>query len=364
MRTDALRRSMHEALALKGPRLSVVIVAYNSKADLEACLRSLARQDVSHEVIVVDNNSSDGTAEWVRRHHPRVRVLRLPGNIGFAAGTNAGLRAARGRYLLALNPDTRVHRGALRELLRVARQHPRAFINPKLLLPQGTINTCGNQMHYTGITTCIGLGEASATYRGTFRPPALSGAAVLAHRDAWQDVGGFDERFFLYMEDADLSLRARLRGYELLCACEAEVTHRYDLKMSAQKMYFLERNRLLMLFTAFERRTLRHMMGGLVLTELATWAYAALKGPAYIGARRRGYTWLWQHRRETHEVRALQQSKRQVSDRDLIACMTSALPLDQLIGTSLIGNAIGTIVRQAYECVHPMGRTASASCSR
>jgi GT2 family glycosyltransferase len=352
---------MQEAMDTTTPLLSVVIVAYNSKDDLETCLPSLARQDIPHEVIVVDNNSSDETAEWIRLHYPRARVLPLPDNIGFAAGTNVGLRSARGRYALALNPDTEVRRGALRELLHVAQQHPRSFINPKLLLPEGTINTCGNQMHYTGITTCIGLGEDSATYRGMFRPPALSGAAVLAHRDAWQDVGGFDERFFLYMEDADLSLRARLRGYELLCACEAEVTHRYDLKMSAQKMYYLERNRLLMLFTAFERRTLRRMIGGLVLTELATWAYAALKGPSYIGARRRGYVWLWQHRHESRNVRASRQAQRQASDSELIVRMTSTLPLDQLIGSSRVRHAVGTIVRQAYDFVHPIGRRVRAT---
>jgi GT2 family glycosyltransferase len=336
-----------------GPLVSIVIVAFNSKADLERCLPTLATQDVEHEIILVDNCSTDGTFEWLQRSYPQVRVMALGGNLGYAAGNNHGIQAARGRYVLVLNPDTMVHPEAITELVRVAESCPRAFVTAKLIQPDGSLNACGNQMHYTGITTCTGRGQNPVEYRGVRPSFLLSGAAILAPKVAWLDVGAFDEHFFLYMEDADLSLRAQLKGYTLLCAANAVMTHRYSLNMSARKFYYLERNRLLTLVKIYDSRTLRKMALGLFLTELATWAYALFKGRPYLVARWRGYIWLWQHRQIWWQARRQVQATRQISDARLVSQMTESLPYQQLIGWPWVTHVLRQVTTPFYRLARP-----------
>lgn len=107
------------------------------------------------------------------------------------------------------------------------------------------VNACGNEMHYTGITSCRGLGMPTEAFTGLHEVPLVSGAAFIARRGLLNNLGQFDELFFMYHEDTDVSLRARSRGHRILCAASAVVTHHYELQMSPTKFYYLERNRLL-----------------------------------------------------------------------------------------------------------------------
>lgn len=333
---------------MAAPILSVVIVTHNSRVALPGCLSTLATQEIEHEIIVVDNASRDGLPEWLRERYAGIRVLMLSENRGFGVGANRGIRAATGRYVLVLNPDTAVEPGALQEMLRVAEAHPRSFINPKLLQSDGSINACGNQMHYTGITTCVGLGTDRVRYRGVIQLSLLSGAAILGARSDWLDVGGFDENFFLYMEDADLSLRLRLEGYDLLCAADASITHHYELKMSPRKFGLLERNRLLTVFKSYGGRTLVRLAPALCLTELATWCYALMRGPRYLAARWHGYRWLWRHRQDWRRDRARIQANRRVADSRLIGSMTASLPFEQLIQHRAAARILGRLTTPLY----------------
>jgi GT2 family glycosyltransferase len=253
---------------------------------------------------------------------------------------------------MILNPDTDLHDGALSALLDAVRAHPDALITPKLLNPDGSVNACGNEMHYTGITTCRGIGEPADTYAETHPAPLISGAAFIARRALLAELGGFDARYFMYHEDADLSLRARSRGYRVLCAADAVVTHHYDLQMSPSKLYFLERNRLLTLLKNLEGRTLLRLGFPLLLTELATWAFALSRGPAYLGARARGYLWLWRERRAWTNERSQVQAQRRVPDAQLLAFTTAELPLDQLTSPRL-ARLLGAITRPVYRWFQP-----------
>lgn len=338
------------------PLVSIVIVAYNSRRYLERCLPSIEAQGVSHEVIVVDNASDDGVAAWLFEAYPDVRVIESPTNLGYAGAANRGAEAALGRYILVLNPDTVLHAGSLTQMPRVAREHPGSFINPKLVQPDGTLNACGNRMHYTGITTCIGLDADPDAYHGVLPIPILSGAAILTERDTWLAVGGFDESLFLYMEDSDLSLRARLLGHELLCAADAVVTHDYTLKMSPAKLYYLERNRLLTLLKIYQPQTLSRLAPAILLTEAATWLYAAIKGPAYVAARGRGYIWLWNHRAEWLASRQAIQETRREPDGSLLAEMSVALPMRALLGPSKGAALLERLSEHVYRRILPVAR--------
>ncbi len=333
------------------PLLSVIIVTYNSREHLERCLPTLVCTEASHEIVVVDNGSQDGTLAWLAQGYPGVRVLESGFNAGYAEGNNIGAAAARGDYLLILNPDTRVTPGAVDGLLAVCMQRPGTVVTPKLLRPDGTINACGTSMHFSGIASCNGLGHGAEAYGGTFSTLLVSGAAFLLERAAWDDVGGFDPAFFMYMEDVDISIRFWLRGYSVLCAAEAVVYHDYHLKLDARKFYFLERNRLVMLAKLYENETLRRLWPGLLMAEIATLAYAIQKGPGFLWARIKGYGWLFGHAKKLMMARQATRSSRVISDQSLLALMKPHLPYQDLT-TPQMANLLSLLTTPIFRTVH------------
>lgn len=340
------------------PALSIVIVSYNSRDDLERCLPTIERQDFKdYEIIVVDNAQGDGTSQWLKRRYPSVTVIPNEANTGYAGGNNLGIRHATGEHVLILNPDTELHDGALATMVHAVREHPDALVTPKLLNPDGTVNACGNEMHYTGITSCRGMGMASEAFAGLQPAPLVSGAAFIVRRDLLHDLGAFDERFFMYHEDTDLSLRARSRGHRILCIADAVVTHHYELQMSPTKLYYLERNRLLTLLNNLEAQTLIRLGLPLLLTELATWIFALLSGPHYLLARARGYAWLWRERRAWTTARATAQARRSVADAILLAVSTPDLPFEQLTNPQ-IGRLLSAVTSPVFRLLRPRLATA------
>ena len=334
--------------------LSVVLVSHHSRDDLARCLPSLERQGIPDlDVLVVDNAPGDGTAAWLAQRHPHVRVVRSASNGGYAGGNDLGLQHARGTWTAILNPDTEAHDGALAELLRVAREHPDALVTAKLLNPDGTVNACGNVMHPTGITVCRALGEPAENHAGVQEVPAISGAAFLARTETLRELGGFDESYFMYLEDVDLSLRARARGHPVLCAADAVITHHYDLGMRPEKFYLLERNRWLTLLKNYQRATLWRLAPALALTELATLAFALLRGPAYLGARLRASAWLWRERDAWRAARHSAQATRRVDDGAILASAPTALPFDQLVASGRTARWLDALTQPLYRLLVP-----------
>lgn len=335
------------------PELSILIVSYKSRTDLARCLPTIYAQDYTHfEIVVVDNHGNDGVAGFIHNYYPDIRFIRNSANTGYAGGNNLGLQHVNTPYLLLLNPDTELRPGCLRLLMNTTQAHPNALITPKLLNPDGlTINTCGNQMHYTGITTCRGLNEPSEAYRGLQPVTLLSGAAFVAPTDVLRQLRGFDEGYFMYFEDTDLSLRARLLGYRLFCQADAEIVHHYTLNMNAEKFYYLERNRLLTLGKVLSKKTLLSLIPALLVTEAATWAYA-LRGWSYLRARLRGYADLWQQRHATRQARQQVQATRQINDRMLLEATQTTLPLTQVAGGTA-GKAIGRVTEWIFRMLRP-----------
>ena len=312
-------------------KLSVVIVAYNSRLHLERCLPRLEDLEMDHEIIIVDNGSTDGTLSWLGKHHLPVRVIRSMENGGYALGNNLGVQAARGEYILLLNPDTEAYPGAIDVMLQVAQDNPDAAVTPKVMTAEGKINACGSGMHYTGITTCNGIGESPDSYHGVFDVLLLSGAACLIPRSMWDQLGGFDAEFFMYMEDVELSLRMRMQGFRILCAADAIIVHHYDFAMNERKFYYLERNRLIMLIKCYQLRTVKKLFFAFLLTELATWSFAILKGRKYVWARMQGYRWILRNVKYLARGRRREQQARQVSDSVLLSQMDHELKFGQLV---------------------------------
>jgi GT2 family glycosyltransferase len=335
------------------PELSIVLVSYNSLSDLQRCLPTIAAQKTgfSYETIVVDNHGKDGVRDWIQEAYPQIRYSQNPVNSGYAGGNNLGLKQAFGRWTLFLNPDTELLPDCLEQLRKTAHEFPNAFITPKLLNADGTINACGNVMHYTGITTCRALNEPSAAYTGLEAVPLLSGAAFLAPTVAARRLGGFDETYFMYFEDTDLSLRARLAGFSLLCDARASIVHHYKLGMNPVKFYHLERNRLLTFFKIFSRKTLLQLLPALLITEGMTWAYS-LRGWAYFRARFRTYFWLWENRSTWLKNRRAIQQNRRITDEIILKDCRSSLPFEQLAGPAP-GRFLNAVTQPLFRLLRP-----------
>lgn len=200
------------------PEVTIVVLSYDGRELLEVVLPTLARQTFpSFSVLVVDNGSSDGSAEYLEREWPQVEILRLPENIGVAAALNRGVEAARSEFVALLNNDIELEPDWLAELVAALRSHPEAGSATGKMLNfhrRDRLDGAGDVVMWSGAATRRGFETPD---EGQFdRPEAVFGAcggAALYRRVAFDAVGPFDEDFFAYMEDVDWSFRAQLAGF-------------------------------------------------------------------------------------------------------------------------------------------------------
>jgi len=333
----------------KAPIASVIIVNYNGREHVGACLHSLLKGGRQrYEVILVDNASTDGSAEYVERAFPQVKVIRNEVNRGFGHGGNVGARWARGKYLAFLNPDTVVEPGWLEALIAALEADPQAgLVTSKILLMSDPkrLNTCGNEVHCTGLTLCRGMGMTHDKFADLTEVSAVSGAAFAIRRDLFEALGGFDETFFLYMEDTDLSWRARLAGYRCLYVPQSIVHHDYRLRFGPHKTFLQERNRYLMLLKSLRWRTLP-LLPALLLAEVVTWGFVLLRERRHLTNKLRAYAWIVGHWGQIMESRRRTQELRRARDNDLMARCTYRLAFEQTGG--------GFIARLAHVVFDPL----------
>jgi GT2 family glycosyltransferase len=224
---------------MEAPDLTVIVVAYRSAAHLPTCLEALgvAAHGLTRETVVVDNASGDGTLELVRRQAPEARLILNDTNRGFAAAVNQAARAARGRHLLLLNPDARPLPGCLSHLVaELDAQGDVALAGPQLVDPDGTLQPSAwlapglltvayDALLLYNLMPRSRLRLVSAPGREPIDVECLSGACLLVRRAAFEALGGLDERFFIYYEDTDLSVRARAAGHRVRLVPEARAVH-------------------------------------------------------------------------------------------------------------------------------------------
>jgi N-acetylglucosaminyl-diphospho-decaprenol L-rhamnosyltransferase len=222
--------------------VSVVVVSYNTAALLRNCLESIGQaDDVSREVFVVDNASTDGSAALVANEFPAVRLVPNATNVGFTRANNQALRQARGRYLLLLNPDAELRPGALATLVAYLDSHPNVgVVGPRLYYPDGAVQSSRRRF------PTLATGFVESTVLQSWMPRAgvlcryycedlpddrshevdwLIGACLLVRREAVAPIGLFDERFFMYSEETDWCRRIKLAGWSVVYNPEAVVIH-------------------------------------------------------------------------------------------------------------------------------------------
>lgn len=231
--------------------ISIIILNYKQRGLVKQCIKGieLVRPKYSYEIIVVDNNSQDGCIKMIQEDFTNVIARASEKNGGFAYGNNLGIRNARGRYILILNPDVAVVEGAIEKMFLFLETTPRAGIAaPRLIHPDGTIQYSARR--FPKISTPIFrrtfLGKFSFAkkelnrylmtnwdHNSQKRVEWIFGACMMIRKSALENVGLFDERFFLYFEDCDLCRRFWERGHEVWYLPQVELVH-YHQRLSGQ----------------------------------------------------------------------------------------------------------------------------------
>ena len=235
------------------PDLTVIIVSYNTRDLTLKCLETLHAntREARFRTVVLDNASADGSADAIAAAFPQVELIRSEENLGFARANNVVAARATTEWLLLLNPDTEVHDGAVDRLLAFARAHPEAGITGgRTVFPDGRLNiaSCWSRITPWSVT-CNALG-LSSVFPGTtlFNPEGIGGwkrdsvrqvdivvgCFMMLRRALWDELGGFNLKYFMYGEEADLCLRARRLGYRPMITPEAEIMHLVGASSKAQ----------------------------------------------------------------------------------------------------------------------------------
>lgn len=294
--------------------VSVVVVAYGAGPALERCLDSLEGE--CDEILVVDNKGDAPEREGVR-------VISPGENLGFAAGANLGAREASGDVLMFVNPDAVVAPGAPRQL-EATLSDPAigvAMARLRLLDDPDKLNSSGTEVHVSGIGWAGGYGEPADAVSSLRDVPAPSGAAMAIRAGTFRHLGGFAEELFMYLEDLELGWRARLAGLRVVVDPEADALHEYEFGRNPRKSYFLERNRLVFVLSAYSARQLVLLAPLLMATELGM-AAIALK-ERWLRDKLAGWGWLVRNAGVVAKRRRRTQALRRVRDRELSRYLTA-----------------------------------------
>ena len=325
-------------------RASIVIVAYDSGPALTRCLDSLRVDDGDHEVVVVDNGGG-GPEITEAAGREDVRVLEPGTNLGYAGGCNLGAAQAGGDVLVFLNPDTTVAPGAVSALAAAVASESTAIAMARLRLldDPDVLNSAGCVIHLSGLAWSDGYGRPAASISGPREITYANGSAFAIRADLFRRLGGFTSELFLYHEDLELGWRARMRGYGVVLEPAADVFHEYEYARNPQKNYFMERNRLIFVTTAYSARLLLAVAPVLVAAEVGLLAVALRERwlrdkVAGWGWCARNAGWLLRHRRRL-------QRERTVSDRELSRLLTAVIDPKMVDVPAAVVRANGLVER-------------------
>lgn len=333
--------------AIAAPTVGVVVLAWQDEQWLFECLDAvMASKDVDVRVVLVDNGCTR-TDLGALVSRVGVTVLTPGENTGFAGGCNLGVDALTASpvppaYVALVNSDCILAPDALGQLVAEARKPEAGPVMASVRLADWPelINSAGNPVHLLGVSWAGDIEEPESR-TAPFDVAGASGAALLLRRGLWERLGGFDDAYFAYLEDTELSLRCARLGLHARCVPTAVARHHYEFSRNATKMYLLERNRLMLLATMWPARALALLLPLLCVLELGITARAVAQGWGRHKAR--GWLWLWRNRSHVRARRTQLQAESVLADSDWMCVLTAHLD-PRVIGSAPATQAANVLV--------------------
>jgi len=270
-------------------KVGVLILGYNSLGYLRECFDSILAQDYKNIFVYFGNNGSkDESVLFVKKNYPKIKTRDFKVNQGYAKGNNLLLKKAfkDGMDLcFIINPDTVLKKNTISSLVHSYNYHKSkgvkvGLIQPVILLYQDKtkINTIGNAVHLMGFGFCKDYMKAYAPIKKDKEILSVSGTAMLIPKNLYENVGDFDEDFFMYCEDQDLSIRSFLSGYKNFLSSKSVMYHKYSFSKNKDKWFYTERNRLLVILKNYPVKLLLFLAIPFLITEIFVIAYSLFTG--------------------------------------------------------------------------------------
>jgi GT2 family glycosyltransferase len=350
-----------------GP-ISAVVCNFNGEDYLPECLDALLELgEELDEVLVVDNGSTDRSRELVAARYPGVRTLALHRNGGPGTARNAGMRAARNRWVLAVDNDAVLGRDVLQRLREALEQDPQGVLaQPRSVLHHepATVHYDGASFHYVGLFSLRNFFTPLAQAQGSGTLPVDGFVSIcgLLDRDVVLAEGGYDEEFFILFEDFDLSLRLRIAGHRLLSVEEALVRHKGGTpgisfraeQYPGRRAFFHSRNRWLLLCKCHRLSTLLLSLPGLLVYELV-WLLFVLRAGHFLAHLRGKWAFLRALPSALRKRRRIQRGRR-TRDRELLVGgpLTLSPQLVQMPTARRLARALDGLLRSYWALVRPL----------
>lgn len=210
--------------------LSVIIISYNTKKYILDCLESifkfLPRSKMNFEVIVIDNNSSDGSSEAIKKRFPQVKLIESKENLGFGKANNVAAGLASGKYLLFLNSDTLLSDDSFKKAIEYFEKNKKTgVIGPKIMLPDGSVQPASFGNEPSLLTLLLTKFQKASVKSIQKEVGWVTGACLFIRHDLFKKLKGFDDQFFMYFEDIDLCMSSQRAGYKVILFPDVQVTH-------------------------------------------------------------------------------------------------------------------------------------------
>jgi GT2 family glycosyltransferase len=316
-------------------KVGIILVNYKDYAQrfLTDCRDSLRAQNYpDFKVYIVDNASTLESAKYLQENFAEAKIIANQNNDGFAKGNNDGMKAALAdgcEYVFILNMDTVIEPVALSELVKTAEASEKiGAVQARLMLfnEKNKINSLGNATHFLGFGYSLGYGEEWKGQITEVKEIAYpSGAAVLFKKAALEQVGLFDEEYWMYNEDQELGWRLWLAGWRCVLAPDAVVYHKYEFSRSIAKYYWMDRNRLLAIFECYQPSTLILIMPALLVMELGLALFSLQSGWFNEKLKVWNYFLSYDNWEKIKKSRARNQGLRQVKDKELARLITGKI---------------------------------------
>lgn len=284
----------------------------------------LSNLESNDELIIVDNGFTGGN-ERLATYKDQLKIVNDGLNTGFAGGCNLGATNASGEVLVFVNSDAIIDLGALDPLV-LAAMEPEIGIacgSLRLAANRNLVNSAGNPMHFTGVTWAGHSGEPASQFAQRRSVTVATGGFFAVSQLMWTRLEGFHEEYFAYHEDADLSLRTHLMGKDVVYIPEAVAVHDYEFARNPSKLYLIERNRLMLVFSDYPARVRRAVLPAILLTEPLFLILSLMQG--WSRQKLQAWIWLARNRNRIIQLRQLANRTQVISDRQFAELLTNRI---------------------------------------